>query len=90
LAVPSTHLLIEVLRRPLETTLAAAVGVQDHLLGALAEHRHRYRQRGLSQIGVQILVDGCGRPQVLIVVARPKFPLVGRDLWLELGVCDCY
>src|SRR6476619_474758 len=45
-----------VLRRPIESALAAAISVQHHLLVELAAHRHSHRHRGLNQIGMQVLV----------------------------------
>jgi hypothetical protein len=47
------------LRRPLESTLAALVGVHDHLGDVVlaAAHRDRHPQRRSGQIGVVVLTD---------------------------------
>ena len=44
-------------RELLRRVVTAAVGVQGHLIGELSAHPHRHRQRGLDQIGVQVLAD---------------------------------
>jgi hypothetical protein len=58
--VPSDTSTLEVLRRPLESTLAALVGVQDHPGDRVlaAPDRDGHRQRGVGQCGVVMLGQG--------------------------------
>jgi hypothetical protein len=66
-----------VLRRPIESALAAAISVQHHLLGELAAQRHRHRHRGLHQIGMQVLVKRpADHPPATAVTHRAEW----RDL----------
>src|SRR5436190_19847147 len=47
-----------VLRRPVESALAAAVGMHDHAGHGTAAHRHRHGQRAVGQAGVVVLAEG--------------------------------
>jgi hypothetical protein len=47
-----------VLRRPVESAFAAAIGVEDHPGHLAAAHRQRHRQRFVGQVRVVPLAQG--------------------------------
>jgi hypothetical protein len=52
------HLQLKVLRRPIESALAALVGVEDDAGHGAAADRHRHGQRAVGQPGVVVLAEG--------------------------------
>ena len=74
-----------VLRRRVESGLAALIGMQDHAVDGLlaAAHRDRHRQRGIGQLGVVVLAQGEAddppRAHVQHAV-QVQLALVGDDL----------